>query len=459
MSELPRRLSSGVNLSANWINRLLDFLRSRDLHAGPGIKIMRTPSGTTLSVAPASQQVRSDDPPMPFDCKLGPGGTGHEDETHLYCYVPTPYGGLVSILGGEMVVPALQDDADAIENDWLDVGEISAGDSVWLQVLVSSSDWALCKEAAAVIEYAWWHVSIGSSPPSGYVLAGPLAKPVLLAEWTSGGLRQRNHGYYRSDRQQADVAVRNGTLWSTSDPRTISISNDGGAMLRLHGFRSPTTIQNPYSDGGTPPSSANDILVLVRVLSSDGKTAELKYLPLAALAAAEDGEGGGYSPPSELDDVISDYHDRVDLPCPTDHDLKTPLVYFWNPCDLTDAQGNVLQSAGWQQGQFWPTGGNASQCKGASIGDSNGNVVINQDTRTLTGGTWNFAAGFSVQNVPFVRKNLSVDGSVRVDVLATTAPSGTIPSLASHEALTNLAARVSAAETSLSGLETLLSQI
>lgn len=49
MSELPRRLSPKTNLSSNWLNRLLDFLRSRDLRAGPGIKLTRTPSGTTVS--------------------------------------------------------------------------------------------------------------------------------------------------------------------------------------------------------------------------------------------------------------------------------------------------------------------------------------------------------------------------------------------------------------------------
>lgn len=52
MSELPRRLSPRTSLSANWLNRLLDFLRSRDLRAGPGIKLTRTPSGTTVSTVP-----------------------------------------------------------------------------------------------------------------------------------------------------------------------------------------------------------------------------------------------------------------------------------------------------------------------------------------------------------------------------------------------------------------------
>lgn len=59
MSELPRRLSPKTNLSSNWLNHLLDFLRSRDLRPGPGIKLTRTPSGTTVSatgIAPSARE-------------------------------------------------------------------------------------------------------------------------------------------------------------------------------------------------------------------------------------------------------------------------------------------------------------------------------------------------------------------------------------------------------------------
>ena len=54
MSELPARLSPGQRLTAHWLNRLLDFLRARELRAGPGIKLTRTPTGTTLSLARAA---------------------------------------------------------------------------------------------------------------------------------------------------------------------------------------------------------------------------------------------------------------------------------------------------------------------------------------------------------------------------------------------------------------------
>ena len=60
MSGLPRRLAAGVTLTAAWLNRLLDYLRSRELFAGPGIRLSRTPSGTTISVAPGGAAATHD---------------------------------------------------------------------------------------------------------------------------------------------------------------------------------------------------------------------------------------------------------------------------------------------------------------------------------------------------------------------------------------------------------------
>lgn len=65
MSELPRRVSQGDRLTAHWLNRLLDFLRARELRAGPGIKLTRTPSGTTIS---ARRRPGSDGESIPDAC-------------------------------------------------------------------------------------------------------------------------------------------------------------------------------------------------------------------------------------------------------------------------------------------------------------------------------------------------------------------------------------------------------
>ena len=74
MSELPERLSPGQHLSAHWLNRLLDYLRSRDLRAGPGADLTRTPSGTTIRVkgAPASRE--GDPLPALFSVRVFEGG-------------------------------------------------------------------------------------------------------------------------------------------------------------------------------------------------------------------------------------------------------------------------------------------------------------------------------------------------------------------------------------------------
>ena len=55
-SNLPNKLSIGDPLPAHWLNRLLDWLRSRDLQVGPGLRMSRTPSGTTLSLAPGARR-------------------------------------------------------------------------------------------------------------------------------------------------------------------------------------------------------------------------------------------------------------------------------------------------------------------------------------------------------------------------------------------------------------------
>lgn len=75
MSELPRRLSPKTALSANWLNRLLDFLRSRDLKAGPGIRLTRTPSGSTVSLVPAEAADARDTIPARIVSR-NPGGAG-----------------------------------------------------------------------------------------------------------------------------------------------------------------------------------------------------------------------------------------------------------------------------------------------------------------------------------------------------------------------------------------------
>lgn len=468
MDDLPPRLSAGQTLSAAWLNRLLAWLRSRDLRAGPGARLARTPSGTTISVPAAKAPAKK--PPMPFDCRLGVAGEGASAATHLFVYVPEAGENLVKLSGGNngSYLTPLGADAGAISHDWLDAGEISAGDAVWLQVVVSTEDWASHKEAAVSMDYSrCWHVSVGSYPaaPTGYVQAGPLAKPVLLARWTADGLRQRNHGFIRYDWQQPDDEVQDGTGWNQYTPRTLSVDGNYCAKLSLHGFRSPTTISNPYKSGGTAPSSPDNVLVLVRVLSSDGKTAELKYVRLADLAASSSGDGGADDP--EGYDTLRDLEE---LPCPVGHDRTAPLVIYWNPCDLEDAQGSVLQPAGWQQGQFWPTGGDERTCNGSYVGDSSGKKAIYLDGHRLTGpngnNAWAADGDFTVDGdiiTPNTVHTRTIDATSSVQCGGTITATGNIgtPADISCGGTLTIGTGANAIDVgaTLSGLDTLLSQI
>ena len=455
----------GEPLRASWAQRLIAYVRSLRVFAGPGLVARRTPSGTVVSLAP-NAGLRRGRPPMPFDCRLGTGG-GNGDETHLFCYVPNRNGGLVTVAGGRVTATFCGDDS-AIANDWLDLGGVQAGAQIRLRILVSSSDWAAAREAAPVIDYARWAVCVGSSVPSGYVSARTLGPDVLLAEWTSDGLRQRFHGPYRADVAQGDSDVSGGSIWSSSTPLTRSVTSDQGAMTMLHGFRSPTVVSNPYKSGGTPPSSNDDLLLLVRVAS--GSTAELKYIKLSDLAAADPSGDGSPPPPPEYQDIADDYHDRVDLPCPNGHDRTTPLVIYWNPCDLEDAQGSVLQPAGWQQGRFWLTGGDERTCNGSYVGDSSGNKAIYLDGHRLTGPNGNKAwaadGNFTVDGdiiTPNTVHTNMIDATSSVQCggrITATGNIGTPANISCGGTLT-VGSGASAVDVgaTLSGLETLLSQI
>lgn len=48
---IPGELKKGDKLTADWLNKLVREAVSRTLRAGPGIRLTRTPSGTTVSAA------------------------------------------------------------------------------------------------------------------------------------------------------------------------------------------------------------------------------------------------------------------------------------------------------------------------------------------------------------------------------------------------------------------------
>lgn len=87
MSELPQRVAQGQRLSAHWLDRLLDYLRSRELRAGRGIKLTRTPSGTTIDTIGPEDPPEAEPLPALFSVRVFEGG-----KVGIYL----PFGGGVS---------------------------------------------------------------------------------------------------------------------------------------------------------------------------------------------------------------------------------------------------------------------------------------------------------------------------------------------------------------------------
>lgn len=452
MIDFPREPASRDSLDAAWGARVVRALRALFPIGGPGIDVATGPSGTTISAA-ASPDSPARNKPMPFDCKLGVAGEGASAATHLFCHVPQSAGWICQGCNGAVQPGVTALAGQSLSGDWLDCGEIAAGDSAWLFFTVSASNHAKYGHATPLYERPQAHVGIGSpsySVPSGRSDAYVLFPPVRIATWdSSAGLRQAFHGIYDAEAAFGDASLTGSGWGGTPGVRSLSVAstdyNGSPGVLSLHGFRSPTTISNPYKSGGTAPSSPDKVLVLVRVLSSDGKTAELQYVRLADLAASSAGEGTADDP--EGYDALKDL---MAQPCPTGHDLTTPIVFYWNPCALKDAQGDVLQPAGWQQGQFWVTGGDSKTCRTSSIADAAGNDRIVMPSQNSDGGllgVWEARSNFTVAG------NLNVYGSSSLGNASTgnLNVGGTL-TVGSGASAVDIGA-------TLSGLETLLSQI
>lgn len=77
---LPEELKKGDRLPAGWLNRLVREILSRTLSAGPGIRIIRTPSGSTISATGHSRpQAAAGTPDIDFPWRVTatPDGDGN----------------------------------------------------------------------------------------------------------------------------------------------------------------------------------------------------------------------------------------------------------------------------------------------------------------------------------------------------------------------------------------------
>lgn len=314
--------------------------------------------------------------PLPFDCKLATGMGANADETHLLCYIPPDCPCVIAADGA--ITPSLKllpGQTLDMETNWLDCGEIEPGQFVVLGAIVSASAFANYGHGAPFYETCEYCVTISSTPafsePAGYASAYCLIPPRVLAHFGTTGLRQTFHGIYLTTASIPDDYL-SGNAWTSSNLRTDSIDeNEGGYpnCTRIHGFRVPTIISNPYAAGGTAPGSDSDLLILVRVVT--GTTAELKYMPVASVVASSGGGG------------TSDFP-YPDVPCPADGYGDAAI---WDACaggwrslrGMASIFGYALKD------EFWPQGGDETNCYGEAIGNSQKGKVIDLDNLALWG--------------------------------------------------------------------------
>lgn len=364
-------------------------------------------------IAPPSSVRR----PIPFDCRLGPGGEGHEDETHVYCFLPSEARLVIAADG--MIMPDFMDLSGQSYDQstgWLDMGEVTAATYVVLGAVVSTSDFSAYGHAAPLYGYSYFCLRLSAggtfSPPTGYSSAYALVPPRVIAYVSPSSVRQLWHGVYLTTATIPDNILA-GTGFTTSNPRTNSVDeNENGNpnCTSLHGFKSPTKISNPYASGGTPPADSDALLVLVRRLAADEKSADLVYLPLGDLAASSG--GGATGDPRDYDDIHREWEEKNAIPCPVDGYGDAAI---WDAClgewrslrDMADIFGYALR------GIFWPQGGNESSCFGSAIGDPSNAKKIDLST----GGDPQLVGDWACTGKLQVNSDLHATGNTKVKSL------------------------------------------
>lgn len=108
----------GEPLRASWAQRLVTYVRSLRVIAGPGLVGRRTSAGTVLSLAPSAPAAKPRNVrPKLFECR-----TMDVDGTpHLACYCPDEYWGAAVTLGAGYSKP-LDSQRLAADRSWIDLG-------------------------------------------------------------------------------------------------------------------------------------------------------------------------------------------------------------------------------------------------------------------------------------------------------------------------------------------------
>lgn len=343
--------AKGEPLTAAYLAQLVDAIRASRIEAGPGLRAVRTPAGTTISLAP---QEPSGKAPSLFDVKFKKSGNA----THAWIYI-----------GNDPDAIARFDDtaihpyaAPTMEGGWMDVGAWTSSDStIELLLVVASSDFT----ALGLASWSFagrWCIAIDGDVPSGY-RAHDTHRRVLFAALDDGWHKLCASPVQFSSRP-CDTE-RNGATGTRY--RSISTELYYGSVLQLYGFDDPTTATNPWASETPPTGIVNsDWMIVLRRKLSNGQY-EIQYMPLAQVAGSPDGNG---QPPSGGIEEAPE-----------------------------DGKNYGRRNGDWQNldGEYWPQGGDESTCYGSGIGDSDGIPAIDLDNRTLSG-SWAVDENLSVSD-------------------------------------------------------------
>ena len=187
----------GEPLRASWAQRLVAYVRSLRVSAGPGLVARRTPSGTVVSLAPEPPDVAGKQIEF-FECRQMIFGGA----THTVCYVGS--GANLVALGANLSAPGPAMNRISQNSPWVDLGTGHGG--VYLYFVDSgSSNQPRWKWQLAIVDD-------NSSFPPGVIDHFPIVPIAVVG--TYGAIVQLHTG---------SIAITEPWFWPVSDGQYIGL--------------------------------------------------------------------------------------------------------------------------------------------------------------------------------------------------------------------------------------------
>lgn len=251
MEPVPPR--PGEPLRASWAQRLVAYVRSLRVTAGPGLLARRTPAGTVVSLAPPARAPRPANPRL-FEVRVGgdPGTSGSDGNVLVFLPCDGDWsafadGGAYVSVGG---VPAYPDE---------DAGQDLGGpDAPWVSLgRAPVGGWRVWLSLRTLAEGFWcWRLTLREPydpPPAAEGLDGhePIP-PVLVAErprklrlqTRAPAIRQIRAGHIALPAPPDSVMARLGHSYGTT--QTVDVS---GGAITLRGAAAPGSADNQLDPG------------------------------------------------------------------------------------------------------------------------------------------------------------------------------------------------------------------